>query len=149
LSSLVEWMDQEGMATEFLLTMDWDNFDMFTVTREVMEQISGPVGEFFLKHTSKELMEGAVPRQVSIGPLSSMQDLLNDKCLQARNFWVDIEHPELATSITYPREFVKTSEMDCSTRFRAPLIGEHNAEIYREIGLSEQELVALRHEGII
>ena len=149
LSSLVEWMDQEGMATEFLLTMDWDNFDMFTVTKDVMEKISGPVGEFFLKHTSKELMEGAVPRQVSIGPLSSMQDLLNDKCLQARNFWVDIEHPELATSITYPREFAKSSEMDCSTRFRAPLVGEHNAEVYREIGLSEQELVMLKQEGII
>jgi len=149
LSALVEWMDADGGATDFLLNMDWDNFDMFTVTREEMDRISGPVGEFFMRHTRKELLAGAVPRGVSIGPLSSMQDLLTDECLNARNFWVEIEHPELGTSITYPRDFVKSSEVDCSTRFRAPLIGEHNAEVYNEIGLSKRELITLEQSGII
>lgn len=149
LRSLTEWMDSEGMATDFLLTMDWDNFDMFRVTREEMDNIQSPIGEFFKTHTSKELLEGAVPRQVSMGPLSSMQDLLNDECLRERNFWVEIEHPELGTSIAYPREFVKSSENSYSTRFRAPLIGEHNAEVYNEIGLSKQDLVLLEQAGII
>jgi len=90
LKALVEWMDSEGMATDFLLNMDWDNFDMFTVTRDVMDQISGPVGQFFIKHTGKELLKGAVPRGVSIGPLSSISDLLNDECLNARKFWKEI-----------------------------------------------------------
>jgi benzylsuccinate CoA-transferase BbsE subunit len=149
LSALVAWMDEEGLATDFLLNMDWDNFDMFTVTREEMDSISGPVGEFFRRHTRKELLEGAVPRGVSIGPLSSMQDLLNDECLNTRDFWKEIEHPELGTSITYPREFVKSSENDCSTQFRAPLIGEHNEEVYKEIGLSQQELIRLKQAGTI
>ncbi|MCK4273832.1 MAG: CoA transferase [Dehalococcoidales bacterium] len=149
LSALVEWMEADGGATDFLRNMEWDNFDMFTVTREEMGRISGPVGEFFLRHTRKELLAGAVPRGVSIGPLSSMQDLLTDECLNARNFWVEIEHPELGTSITYPRDFVKSSEVDCSTRFRAPLIGEHNAEVYNEIGLSKRELITLEQSGII
>jgi len=149
LSALVEWMEADGGATDFLLNMDWDNFDMFTVTREEMDKISGPVGEFFLRHTRKELLAGAVPKGVSIGPLSSMQDLLTDECLQARDFWVEIEHPELEANITYPREFVKSSEVDCSTRFRAPLIGEHNQEVYNEIGLSKQDLIKLEKDGII
>ncbi len=149
LRSMVEWMDSGGMATDFLRNMDWDNFDMFSVTREVMEQISKPVGEFFMQHTSREILDGAVPRHISIGPLSSMHDLLTDANLRARNFWVDIEHPELETSITYPREFVKSSEKDCSTRFRAPLIGEHNEEIYNKMGLSKQDLILLKQAGII
>ena len=149
LSALVEWMHSEGKATDFLRNMDWDNFDMFSVTRDVMSQISKPVGEFFLRHTGKELLEGAVPRQISIGPLSSMNDLLNDECLKARNFWVEIEHPELGTSITYPREFVRSSEKSFAIRFRAPLIGEHNAEVYNEIGLSMQDLILLKQAGII
>jgi crotonobetainyl-CoA:carnitine CoA-transferase CaiB-like acyl-CoA transferase len=78
-----------------------------------------------------------------------MEDLLNDECLNARSFWKEIEHPELGESITYPREFVKSTETDCSTRFRAPLIGEHNEEIYKEIGLSQQELQNLQQDGII
>jgi crotonobetainyl-CoA:carnitine CoA-transferase CaiB-like acyl-CoA transferase len=149
LSSLVAWMDEEKLATDFLLNLDWNSFDMFTVTREVMEKISTPIGEFFLKHTRKELLRGAVPRGVSLGPLSSMQDLLDDECLKTRNFWTKVEHPELGTSITYPKEFIRSTEMDCSTRFRAPLIGEHNEEVYKGIGLSERELTGLKEKQII
>ena len=149
LKALVEWMDSEGMATDFLLNMDWDNFDMFTVTRDVMDQISGPVGQFFKKHTGKELLKGAVPRGVSIGPLSSISDLLNDECLNARKFWKEIEHPELGESVIYPREFFKSSEKDCSIRSRAPLIGEHNEEIFSRIGISRQDMVIYKQAGII
>jgi crotonobetainyl-CoA:carnitine CoA-transferase CaiB-like acyl-CoA transferase len=149
LSSLVAWMDEEKLATDFLLHLDWNNFDMFTVTKEVMDNISVPVGKFFLKHTRKELLQGAVPRGVSLGPLSSMHDLLEDECLNERKYWTQIEHPELGTSITYPKEFVRSSAVDCSISFRAPLIGEHNAEVYQEIGLTEKELDSLKQEEII
>ncbi len=149
LSALVEWMDEEKLATEFLLNMDWDTFDMFTVNQEVMNKISKPVGEFFLNHTRKELLRGAVPRGVSIGPLSSMQDLLDDECLNARNFWTKIKHPELGTSITYPRTYIRSTDGDYETRFRAPLIGEHNGEVYKELGLNEKDLESLRKTGVI
>jgi len=149
LSSLVAWMDEDKLATDFLLNLDWNNFDMFTVTREVMDKISRPIGEFFLRHTRRELLQGAVPRGVSIGPLSSMQDLLEDECLKERKYWTQIEHPELGTNITYPKEFVRSSAADCSIRFRAPLIGEHNEEVYQEIGLSRHDLALLKQKGII
>ena len=80
-------MNEEKLATDFLLNMAWDTFDMFTVNQEMMDKISQPVGEFFLRHTRKELLQGAVPRGVSIGPLSSMQDLIEDECLKERDFW--------------------------------------------------------------
>jgi len=149
LNALAAWMNEEGGATDYLNNMDWDNFDMFTVTQEEMDKICEPVGEFFKRHTSKELLAGAVPRGVSIGPLSSMEDLLTDACLKERNFWKEIEHPELGATITYPREFVKSTEVDCSTRFRAPLIGEHNGEVYGELGISKQEQDRLKQAGII
>jgi benzylsuccinate CoA-transferase BbsE subunit len=149
LNALVSWMDEEELATDFLLNMDWDTFDMFKVNQEVMDKISGPVGDFFLRHTRKELLRGAVPRGVSIGPLSSMQDLLEDECLNARYYWTQLEHPELGTTVTYPREYIKSSLMDFSTRFRAPLIGEHNTKIYKELGMSNQDLKALKKDGII
>jgi crotonobetainyl-CoA:carnitine CoA-transferase CaiB-like acyl-CoA transferase len=149
LSALVEWMDVEGLATDYQRNMDWDNFDMFTVTREEMQQVLQPVGEFFLRHTSQELLKGAVTRGVSLGPLSSMRDLLNDECLKERHFWKEIEHPELGASLTYPREFVRSSEIDCSMRFRAPLIGEHNDEVFSKIGISGKELESLKQTGVI
>jgi crotonobetainyl-CoA:carnitine CoA-transferase CaiB-like acyl-CoA transferase len=149
LSALVAWMDEEKMATEHLLHMDWDNFDMFAVTQEQMDLISRPIEAFFLKHTSKELLKGAVPRGVSIGPLSSMQNLLEDECLNERKFWTEVKHPELGKKITYPKTYVRSTEADMSIRFRAPLIGEHNNEIYKEIGISGLELKQLKNDGVI
>jgi crotonobetainyl-CoA:carnitine CoA-transferase CaiB-like acyl-CoA transferase len=149
LSALVAWMDEEHLATDFLLHLDWDNFDMFTITQDIMDKISGPVGDFFLRHTRKDLLQGAVPRGVSIGPLSSMRDLLDDECLNARDYWTQLEHPELGVSITYPKEYIRSSLMDFSTRFRAPLVGEHNAEVYEELGLSANDLKSLHKDGII
>ncbi len=149
LSALTEWMNSEGMATEYLLNKEWDNFDMFSVARDEMAYIQEPIGEFFKTHTSKELMDGAVPRQVSIGPLSSMKDLLNDEGLNGRDFWKDIEHPELGVTLPYPRQFVHSSAEDYSTRFRAPLIGEHNEEVYSSIGLSSEEIITLKQAGVI
>jgi benzylsuccinate CoA-transferase BbsE subunit len=149
LKSLTEWMDSEGMATDYLRNKDWDNFDMFSVRRDEIANIQEPIGEFFKAHTSKELWNGAVPRQISLGPLSSMEDLLEDEGLQGRNFWKEIEHPELGTTITYPGQFVQSSEEDYSTRFRAPLIGEHNEEAYSSIGLAREELLILKQAGII
>jgi len=146
---LVNWMDSEGMANQYLRSIDWENLDMFKVSQDVVDQISQPIEKFFLSHTKREIAQGAIERNISICPLSSMTDLLHDTQLESRNFWVEIEHPELNTKITYPREFVKSSEKVCDTRFRAPLIGEHNQEVYGEIGLSQQELVALKQAGII
>ena len=145
---LTEWIAEE-MDSGHLQTVDWDNFDMANVTQEVIDQISRPIEEFFLLHTKRELLEEAVKRQVSLCPLSSIQDLLDDATLKTRNFWVEIEHPELGTSISYPREFVKSSEKALLTRFRAPLIGEHNEEIYSEIDLSRQGLALLKQAGVV
>ena len=79
----------------------------------------------------------------------SMQDLLDDPCLNERDFWTKIEHQELGEKITYPRTFIRSTEGDFSTRFRAPLIGEHNGEVYKDIGLSEADLKVLKQDGII
>ncbi len=149
LRSLTEWMETEGVATEYMLNKDWENFDMFSVSREEMAQIQEAIGAFFKTHTSKELMAGAVPRAVSIGPLSSMNDLLNDEGLNGRNFWKEIEHPELGVKLPYPRQFVQSSLEDFSTKFRAPLIGEHNEEVYSSLGLSLKDITTLKQAGII
>ncbi len=149
LSSLVKWMDSEGNATDFLRGMDWDNFDMWKVTRDVIAQINRPVSEFFKTHTKAELLQGATMKNISICPLSSMENLVNDPGLYARKFWVEIEHPELGTHIPYPGEFIRSSEEKLTTRFRAPLIGEHNREVYGDIGLSAEKLVILKEARVI
>ena len=70
--------------------------------------------------------------------------------LSIREFWEEVEHPELGTRITYPGAFAKLAEGSCGIRRRAPHIGEHNEEIYiKEMGMSPEELAHLAQTGSI
>jgi crotonobetainyl-CoA:carnitine CoA-transferase CaiB-like acyl-CoA transferase len=147
--ALLEWMSSEGMSNPEIEKIDWVNMDMAAITQSTVDAMATAIQNFFLTHTKNEILTQALARNISLCPLSSMSDLLEDEHLRARNFWTEIEHAELGVSLTYPREFVKSSEESFTTRFRAPLTGEHNREIYSEIGLSGEHLVVLKEAGII
>jgi crotonobetainyl-CoA:carnitine CoA-transferase CaiB-like acyl-CoA transferase len=78
-----------------------------------------------------------------------MQDLIVDPNLAARGFWTQMEVPGLGSSIPYPKQFARSSENDLTTRSRAPQIGEHNAEVYTELGLSSEQIARLKGAGVI
>jgi len=146
---LVKWMNEEGMADEFLKDYKWEEFDMATATQELVDKISRPISEFFKTRTKKEALDAAMSRNISICPLMGNRDLLDDPNLAARGFWKPIEHPKLKTLIPYPKQFARSSENEMETRSRAPRIGEHNTEIYGELGLSGDRIEALKKAGVI
>jgi crotonobetainyl-CoA:carnitine CoA-transferase CaiB-like acyl-CoA transferase len=146
---LVQWMEDEGHGDEYLSSFDWEQFDMSTVTQKEIDSISKPIAEFFKNRSKKEILAEAVKRSISICPLLSMQDLLDDSSLNSRDYWMEIEHPELRSKLPFPRQFFKSSERIIHRRFKAPLIGEHNEEIYAELSLNQQDLILLKQAGII
>jgi crotonobetainyl-CoA:carnitine CoA-transferase CaiB-like acyl-CoA transferase len=146
---LVKWMNEAGMANEFLLTYEWEKFDMAGATQELIDRISQPIAEFFKTRTKKEALDAAMSRNISICPLMGMQDLIVDPNLAAREFWTQMEFPGAKTTIPYPKQFARSSENDLATRSRAPQIGEHNAEVYAELGLSKEKIESLRKSGVI
>jgi benzylsuccinate CoA-transferase BbsE subunit len=149
-SPLVRWMESEGVATEFISNFDWDTFNMMGMSPEVVEGIEGPTLALFARHTKNELLEGALEHNAQVYPLSDTEDILNNRQLASRDFWVDVEHPELSTSITYPGPFAKNTELPPRIFRRAPLIGEHNQEIYEnELGTSHEEIMLLKQSGVI
>ncbi|MFC1904856.1 CaiB/BaiF CoA transferase family protein [Chloroflexota bacterium] len=146
---LFEWMHSEGMADDFINSIDWDSFDMATVTDDWFRQVNEPILRFFMTHTRDELLEGAVKRNIILLPVASPKDIIQSPQLEARNFWVPVAHPELDTNVTYPGNFIHASETPWKLYRRAPLIGEHNQDIYSEIGISNDEIVTLKQGGII
>ena len=149
LHELVNWMEGEGCPDDFLKAMDWETLDMFTVNQETVDRICRPIEAFFATRPKLAISREAAARHISICPLSSMADLLGNDQLHYRDFWGKIALPELGAEITYPKRFVKSSEGDFDAGFRAPLVGEHNLEVYSEIGLSNQDLVNLKQADVI
>ncbi|MBI3040761.1 MAG: CoA transferase, partial [Chloroflexi bacterium] len=99
---LVRWMEEEGMADDFLKGIDWETFDFTAIPQEVLERVAEPTAKFFLRHTKAELLEGAVKCRIQLYPMSTTRDVLGSVQLAAREFWVEVAHPELGTTITYP-----------------------------------------------
>jgi len=147
--ALVEWMDSEGMADDFLRSIDWKNFDMAQVDQALMERIEGPIADFFMTHNKAELDRGAMEREIMLYPSNTMRDILQNEQLRHRNFWVKVDHPELGAEIDFPGEWMKFSDYKIRVR-KAPSIGEHNEEIYQgEMGLSSREMGVLKEAAII
>ncbi len=146
---LVKWMDEEGMASDFLKNFDWANYNIAETTLESQESLEKPIIRFFESHTMTELYEGAIKRDIQLFPVFLPKDLIGSPQLEARNFWVNLEHPELDSTITYPGAFIKLSETPCLIRRRAPRIGEHNLEVYQQLGLCKEELVRLKRTGVV
>ena len=147
---MVKWMDSEGMADEYLKEMNWDTFDMATLTQEIQDRIEEPISRFFLNHTKEELYEGAMKRHILLYPVSTPKDLMENPQLKSRDFWVEVEYPHLKDTIKTPGAFVKASETPCRIKCPAPCIGEHNEEIYQgELGCSKEELVLFKQAGVI
>lgn len=147
--NLTEWMDEEGMATEYLKNKDWSTFEIATVTQEDIDLIEEPVAKFLKTKTKKEFFEEAIKKRMLGYPVATAEEIFADSQLVARDYWQKVEHPELGTEITYPGGYGKFSQSSCSIRRRAPLIGEHNLEIYEELGFNGKDLLVLKQAGII
>ncbi|MBI4489759.1 MAG: CoA transferase, partial [Deltaproteobacteria bacterium] len=77
------------------------------------------------------------------------KEILEDEQLKARELWQEVEHKELGTTITYPAFSTKFSSSACGFWRRAPLIGEHNEEVYGEIGLNKSDILRLKEANVI
>lgn len=84
-------------------------------------------------------------------PVQNPKDLVESGQLEALGYFVDVEHPELGMSLKYPgAPYYHISDAPWRISRRAPLIGEHNFEIYEgELGFSSEQLAILKQEGTI
>lgn len=147
--ALTNWMAEEGMAEE-LADIDWHNFNPGAATPEQVQRAEEVLGSFFLTKTKQELYQAAVERGFSLAPSSTPKDLVEDAQLAARGFFIEVEHPELSDTISYAGAPLQMSHHAWSIQGRAPLIGEHNEEVYeRELDLSQEQIAILKRDGVI
>jgi benzylsuccinate CoA-transferase BbsE subunit len=146
--ALVDWMDSEGMA-DFLKNIDWPSLDLAATEQPVITDMERVITRFFMVHTKAELYEGAIKRRIMLYPVHSMADIVEDAQLRHRGFWTEAEYPELGVVVKQPGVFVSASEGISSGLSRAPLPGEHNLEVYTELGLSRSELITLKQANVI
>ena len=86
---------------------------------------------------------------VLAAPVNSAPAVLGDPQLQSREYFVAIDRAVVGTYL-YPGAVARMRETPLRADAPAPLLGEHNRLVFREmLGMSEQEIAELERSGII
>jgi formyl-CoA transferase len=115
---------------------------------EFVDEIDAMIEAWTEKRTKHEALEILAGAGIPCGAVLDSNEVLADKHLRQRGFIVDLEHPRRGR-YPMPTNPVRLSDSPTDV-VRAPLLGEHNAEVYGKLlGLGEDELQALRRDGVI
>jgi crotonobetainyl-CoA:carnitine CoA-transferase CaiB-like acyl-CoA transferase len=123
--------------------------DRHAMEDDYPEEVDALLTPWFLERTKKELFELFEKNAVPFAPLYNMADEVSDQHLSERKFFATLDRAE-AGVLKYPGAPYKFSKTPWSLERPAPLLGEHNEEIYcGRQGYSKDDLVALRRAGVI
>ncbi len=144
--TLVEWMEDEGMAG----ALKDEKYREEGYRNSHIQHILEVIERWTKTHTAQELFETGQLMRFPWAPIFSAKDVLNNPQLQAREFFVEVEFPEINGSISCPGSPYKFNRSSTERWKRAPLIAEDNERIYQgELGLSDEELKRLSSLGVI
>ena len=106
-------------------------------------------GSFFATKTRRELYEQALERRIMLAPCNDAAEISRQPQLRHRELFTSVDYPELGASIEHPDFFAKSSRCRIGIRRRAPRVGEHNAELYGELGIAGDRLRELAASGVV
>jgi CoA:oxalate CoA-transferase len=131
-----EWANEELVNDRYFRGEHW-------------ESLQPLIEEWAMKHTKAELFQMAKSYEVPLGPANSISELVASTQLKERDFFVETEHPA-AGKLTFPGAPYKLSQTPWTLRMPAPLIGQHNRDIYcGRLGHSDEELRTMYSSGVI
>jgi crotonobetainyl-CoA:carnitine CoA-transferase CaiB-like acyl-CoA transferase len=143
--------DQWQRLVDLMGNPEWASLEIFKdrVTRgQNYDALLPLLQEWAANWKVMDLYRAGQERRICFAPVNTMADLFASAHLQAREFFVQASH-QVAGTLSYPGAPFKVSEAGWAIRRSAPLLGQHNTEVYGRLGISQTELARLRQQGII
>jgi crotonobetainyl-CoA:carnitine CoA-transferase CaiB-like acyl-CoA transferase len=113
------------------------------------ELVESLTTDFTTKYNKAELFDLGQSYGVPCAPVHKISEFVNHPQTKDREYFIETIHPFLGR-INYPRAPYRISEKPWKPTRPAPLVGQHNEEIYAKLlGYSEKELKKFMESGII
>ena len=108
------------------------------------------VEDWAAAYTVDEIVELCLAHGIPAGPLWDMDDISADSYFtEDREMLITLDQPGIG-KLTVANNPIRLSDTKSAVRRTAPALGEHNAEVYRELlGYDEEKLAELKAKGII
>jgi len=125
-----------------------DRFKTMSSRRIHADELEAYVLPWTIERTKEEAYRLGQEAGLPIGYVATAKDLLRSEQYEFREYFIEMDHP-VAGKLVYPGMPFKFSNCQC-TQERAPLLGEHNKEIFcQRLGYSQKDLVKLTQQGVI
>ncbi|MDD5127359.1 MAG: CoA transferase [Dehalococcoidales bacterium] len=139
---LVEMMGNPDWAQTGLFDDMASRGDNWDSLQPLLEEWTG-------QYTKAEIFEMAKEKKMPIGPVNTIEEVVHSRQLKERGFFKEIEHPGTG-KMTYPGAPYQFAATPWAIRTPAPLLGQHNEEIYcTRLGFTKGELAKMYETGII
>ncbi|MEM7253397.1 MAG: CoA transferase [Pseudomonadota bacterium] len=116
---------------------------------EHIDEVDGMVAEWIRARDLDDVLSQFEQAQAAIGPAYNIAQIFDDPQYRARNAVVPIDDDDLGP-LRMTGTFPAMSRTPGRIRWAGPRKGQHNDEVFRdEIGLTDEQIVALKERGII
>jgi len=129
---------------------EWAESELFaTIADRIANQdyLRMMLNEWYAQHPADRIVELMQASGVTAGPVYDIASAMAHPTSVERNVFVEVDNP-VAGRVTVPGAPARLSKTPFATG-RAPLLGEHTAEVLAELGYSPADTVALAAAGII
>ena len=114
------------------------------------EELDAILREFYAQRPLAENMEFIMEHNLTAAPVYDIAQILDDPYVQERQVVVELPDPEgEMESVPMHNVVPSLSATPGAIRRPAPTLGEHNAEVLSELGLTDADLKQLAAEGVI
>jgi len=114
-----------------------------------IQELDQRVRSWTERHSAQEITDLLQRHGVAAMPVMNIADQFADPHLQERQAYVDIEHPHVGVEWLYGMSW-RLSGTPGSVRAPAPLLGQHNEYVFRQIlGLPAPELERLQAAQVV
>ena len=133
---------------EFMGNPDWATPEMFSDPATHGPELNRHMREWFGQHTREWLYAEGQAHGVPVAPYYTPSEVFTSPQQRERDFYTQVDHPETGP-LEYTGAPFQLSETPTALT-RAPLLGEHNADVYGGLlGYTTRELAALARAGAV
>lgn len=111
-------------------------------------ELDAIIGEWIGSRTRDEALTLLEAAEVAVAPIYDIPDIFNDPHFAARQSLIAVEDPVLG-AMRLVNVVPRLSETPGSVRTTGPSLGQHNDEVYGQLGITADEREALRDQGVI